>query len=134
MKTKLLFLSSLFLFVSFCERNEHPKSNPNLENETFIHLHFRTEQECLDAQPTDFFINCHSEVTFLENGKAEIILTDIIWRADYTVVNNKVVLTFDDNPEVSDNTLVFQILNDSKLQNTDDRTIWNKKNGESIWN
>jgi hypothetical protein len=133
MKTKLLFLFSIFLFVSFCERNENPKNEPTFENETFIYLHFKTEQECLDAQPTDFFINCHSELTFMENGQAEIILTDIIWRAEYSVIKNKIVLTFKNNPEIPGGTIIFQILNTSKLKKVDDKTIWNKMDGDSIW-
>ena len=124
---------SIFLFVSFCERNENPKNEPNFENETFIYLHFKTEQECLDAQPTDFFINCHSELTFMENGQAEIILTDIIWRAEYSVIKNKIVLTFKNNPEIPGGTIIFQILNTSKLKKVDDKTIWNKMDGDSIW-
>lgn len=133
MKTKLLFLSSLFLVISFCERGEHPKDELNLENQTFVYLHFKTEKQCMDAQTSDFFINCHSEITFLENGQAEIILTDIIWRAEYSVIKKNIVLTFENNPESSDNTIIFQILNDSKLKKLDDNTIWNRMDGESIW-
>lgn len=133
MKIKLLFLSSLFLMASFCERSEYAKDKYALENETFIFLHFKSEQRCLDSQPTDFFINCHSELKFMENGMAEIILTDIIWRGEYVVINKKVVLTFEDNYEIPDRTLVFEILNKSKLKKADDKTIWKKMIGESIW-
>lgn len=133
MKAKLLFLFSLFLVTSFCERGEHPKDNYDLENETFVYLHFKTEKQCLDAQTSDFFINCHSELRFMENGQAEIMLTDIIWRAEYSIIKNKVLLTFGDNPESSDNTIIFQILTDSKLKKVDDNTIWNRMDGETIW-
>jgi hypothetical protein len=119
--------------ASFCERSEHPKDTIELENETFVYLHFKTEQQCLDAQPSDFFINCHSEISFLENGLAEIILTDIIWRGEYKVIKKNIILTFNDNPEVPQGTLVFQIINSSKLKKADDKTIWNKMNGDSIW-
>jgi hypothetical protein len=69
----------------------------------------------------------------MENGMAEIILTDIIWRGEYVVINKKVVLTFEDNYEIPDRTLVFEILNKSKLRKADDKTIWKKMIGESIW-
>ncbi len=133
MKVKLLFLCSLFLMASFCERSEHPKDKIAFENETFIFLHFKNEQQCLDAQPSDFFINCHSELNFLEDGMAEIILTDIIWRGEYVVINKNIILTFDNNFEIPDRTLVFEIINESKLKKVDDKTIWKKLNGDSIW-
>jgi len=119
--------------ASFCERNELPKKN-SFENETFIFLYFKTEKECLDAQPSsDFFINCHSEINFLEESVAEIILTDIIWRGEYKVENKNIIVTFEDNYEVPDETIVFQIMNKSKLKRLDDNTVWNKMVGNSIW-
>ncbi len=124
---------SLFLMASFCERNDLPKDKVSIENETFIYLYFKTEKECLDAQPTDFFINCHSEINFLENGLAEIILTDIIWRGEYTVVKKNIIVTFKDNYEVPKGTIVFQIINKSKIKRLDDNTVWNKMTGDSIW-
>ena len=124
---------SLFLMASFCERNDLPKYKVSIENETFIYLYFKTEKECLDAQPTDFFINCHSEINFLENGLAEIILTDIIWRGEYTVVKKNIIVTFKDNYEVPKGTIVFQIINKSKIKRLDDNTVWNKMTGDSIW-
>lgn len=133
MKIKLLFLSSLFLIASFCERDEHPKDKNSIENETFVLLYFKTEQECIDSQPTDFFINCHSEISFFENGLAEIILTDIIWRGEYKVINKKIILTLNDNPEVPEGKLVFEIKNHSKLKKLDDKTIWKRMKGDSIW-
>jgi len=126
-------LYSLFLMASFCERNDLPKDKVSIENETFIYLYFKTEKECLDAQPTDFFINCHSEINFLENGLAEIILTDIIWRGEYTVVKKNIIVTFKDNYEVPKGTIVFQIINKSKIKRLDDNTVWNKMTGDSIW-
>ncbi|WP_026838454.1 hypothetical protein [Gillisia sp. JM1] len=133
MKIKLLFLSSLFLMASFCERNDLPKDKVSVENETFIYLYFKTEQDCLDAQTTDFFINCHSEIKFLENGLAEIMLTDIIWRGEYTVKKKNIIVTFEDNHEVPEGTLVFQIINKSKIKRLDDDTVWKKMTGDSIW-
>lgn len=133
MKTNLLFMVSLFLMASFCERDDFPKKDLELENETFIYLHFKTEKQCLDAQPSDFFINCHSELTFLENNKAEIILTDIIWRGDYQIIKKNIIINFHNNPEIPEGSLVFKIINNSKLKKVDDNTMWNRKNGESIW-
>jgi hypothetical protein len=119
--------------ASFCERNDLPKDKVSVENETFIYLYFKTEQDCLDAQTTDFFINCHSEIKFLENGLAEITLTDIIWRGEYTVKKKNIIVTFEDNHEVPEGTLVFQIINKSKIKRLDDDTVWKKMTGDSIW-
>lgn len=133
MKIKLLLLGSLFLLANFCEKSELPRHEVSLENETFVYLHFKTEKKCLEAQPSDFFINCHSEISFFEDGVAEIILTDIIWRGAYDVIGKKILLTFNDNEEIPKETLVFQIINDSKIKNLEDNTIWKKLKGNSIW-
>jgi hypothetical protein len=39
--------------------------------------HFTTLEECLAAQPPDFFYNCYQEVDFCPDGTAVIILTDV---------------------------------------------------------
>ncbi len=133
MKTKVLFFVSLFLVVSFCEREEHPGKEIIFENTTFIYKYFKTEKECNDAQTSDFFINCHSQLNFMEDGVAEIIITDIIWRGEYRVIKKSIILTFLNNPEIPEETLVFKILNENKLKRIDDKTIWERLEGDSIW-
>lgn len=133
MKIKLLFLCSFFFMISFCERNDLPKDKFSLENETYVYRYFKTEQHCLDSQEPDFFINCHAELRFLENGLAEIMLTDIIWRGEYTVFRKNIILIFEESYEVPEGKLVFEIMNHSMIKKVDDKTIWVKMTGDSIW-
>tara|TARA_R100000935_G_C2722768_1_gene118635 strand:+ start:53 stop:457 length:405 start_codon:yes stop_codon:yes gene_type:complete len=133
MKTNVLFVFTLFLLVTFCEREEHVKNDRNFENQTFVHKYFKTEKQCMDAQNSDFFINCHAQLNFLEHGEAEIMVTDIIWRGNYKVIKNTIILNFPHNFELPEETLVFKILNNEKLKRIDDNTIWEKLNGDSLW-
>lgn len=133
MKIKLLFICSIFFMISFCEKNDLPKDDISLENETYVYRYFKTEQHCMDSQPTDFFINCHAELRFLENGLAEIMLTDIIWRGEYTVFRKNIIVIFEESNEIPEGKLVFEIMNHSKIKKVDDKTIWVKMTGDSIW-
>jgi len=133
MKVKLLFLCSIFFMISFCEKNDLPNDKFSLENEIFVYRYFKTEKQCMDSQPTDFFINCHAELRFLENGLAEIMLTDIIWQGEYTIVKKNILVTFEESYEVPQGTLVFQIINKSKIKKVDDKSVWEKMTGDSIW-
>lgn len=133
MKTNVLFVFTLFLMVSFCEREEHIKNDRDFENQTFVHKYFKTEKQCLDSQTSDFFINCHAQLNFLEHGEAEIMVTDIMWKGEYEIINKSIILTFPHNFELPKETIVFKILNNSKLLWTDNNTIWEKLNGDSIW-
>ncbi len=133
MKANVLFVFTLFLLVSFCEREEHVKSDRDFANQTFVYKYFKTEKECMDSQTSDFFINCHAQINFLDHGEAEIMVSDIIWRGEYNVIKNSIVLTFPNNFELPDETLVFKILNNKKLKRVDNHTIWEKFNGNSIW-
>ena len=69
----------------------------------------------------------------MEHGIVEIILTDIIWRGEYTVVNKSVILTFEDNYEVPEKTMVFKFVNKSRIKRLDNNTIWHRMIGDSIW-
>ncbi|WP_375562673.1 hypothetical protein ACE193_09085 [Bernardetia sp. OM2101] len=123
MKKYLLFLI-IGTFLFSCSDDDSVKKN-ELIGKTFDHLWFETEQECLDAQPDpDFFINCHQEIRFVDEKKAFIMLTDIMYSVDYTVDDSKII--------ISEN-IVFEIINASSIKEVNDGTIWNERKGNSIW-
>jgi len=62
------------------------------------------------------------------------MLTDILWNAEYKLEGGTIVLTFKPNNEIPNGEIIFEILNPTKLLRTDDRTIWKKMNGNSIYN
>jgi len=62
------------------------------------------------------------------------MLTDILWIGEYKLEGDTIILTFEANNEVPNGELIFEILNPTKLLKTDDRTIWKKMNGNSIYN
>lgn len=122
------------LLFSGCS-NEFNSANDNrLRNKSFVHLFFETEEDCLAAQPEpDFFINCHQQIDFMENNEVNLMLSDIIWQGTYQVDKNVVWLHFEDNYEVPEGFLAFEIIKGNSLRRLDNNTMWKKLEGTSIW-
>jgi hypothetical protein len=136
MKPVLTIFSIILLTSIVCqqEKDKPVLAEYNFKNDTFIHLFFETEEDCINAQPDpNFFINCHRQVDFLENYRANIMLTDIIHIGQYKVEGNKIILSFDVNYEIPSGEIIFEILKKSLLRKLDDNTEWKKMTGDSIW-
>ncbi len=110
-----------------------PGREKQFENQTYVHLFFDSEEECMKSQPPDFFINCHQQIDFQEDNKVELMLSDIIWRGTYRVEKKTIILEFDDSYEVPNGELTFKIKNHNMLIRTDNNTTWRKMKGNSIW-
>lgn len=129
----ITYFVCVFLLVS-CSIGDNPANKRKYENSTFIHLLYKNQRECMEAQNNpDFFINCHQQIDFLENHQARVIFSDIIYEANYQFNGKKIILTFDQNPEVSNNEMVMDILNKNTLRNSENNVIWKRMKGESIW-
>lgn len=133
MKGKITTLFILILFSTACNQMSAPGKEKQFENKSYVNLFFPTEKECMDSQPPDFFINCHQQVDFYENNRAEIMLSDIIWIGTYYVENKILTIEFDSNFEVPDGEIKFLILNNNALMRISDNTVWKKIKGNSIW-
>lgn len=131
---KYLILTFLGLVLLSCSDDDDDLNRHDFVGKTFDHLFFETEQECLDAQPDpDFFMNCHQQLDFLDEEKAEIMLSDIIYSTTYSVDNNRItVYSTEDTYEFRED-LVFKIINPSTLKLTRDDTIWKEREGDSPW-
>ena len=135
MKEKITYIA-LILLLSFtsCNRLSAPGQEKQFEDKSYVRLFFNSEKECMDAQPPDFFINCHQQVDFLKNNEVEIMLTDVIWRGAYEVVNEKIIISMESNFEVPSGEIIFEVKNNTLLIKADDKTEWRKMKGNSIWN
>ena len=90
---KKYFLLSITGMILLSCSNDDDFNKLLFIGKTFDYLYFETEQECIDAQPDpDFFINCHQELSFIDNKKVEIMFTDIIRSTTYTIEASKIVL------------------------------------------
>ncbi|MFD0861989.1 hypothetical protein ACFQ1M_07205 [Sungkyunkwania multivorans] len=126
----------LFLTVSFllgCSSSDDVRK-ADYVGKTFDHRFFDTLQECLDAQPDpNFFINCHQQLSFIDLETAEISLTDIIYRVDYSVFGNRVTLRSGPNTLEFQQDIVFERISDSSLRRISDNSVWYERNGDDIW-
>lgn len=123
----------MLVLHSGCSRVESGAAENKYKNQTFIHLYFETEEDCLAAQPPDFFINCHQQVDFLDNNRVHLMLSDIIWEGEYSVERRMIILSFEPNFEIPTGEVYFQEVNGSTLIKVDDNTQWKKMRGNSIW-
>lgn len=130
----LLFLA-LILMVFGCTTVPLPAKENMFKNKVFVHLYFDTEEECMAAQPDpDFFINCHRQLDFISNNEVHVMLTDIIYQGTYEVSGKHLIVYVENSPEVPGGEIIFEIINPVKLIKVDDKTLWKKVSGNSIWN
>lgn len=127
----LLALGILFLNCS----NDDNSQQSELSGKTFDYLFFETEQECLDAQlDPNFLINCHQELSIIDNENAEIILTDIKYSVKYSIDKNKLIIHSNTTTIEFQNDMTFDIINANSLKLLSNDTIWNERIGNILWN
>ena len=132
MKLKSEIFLYILLVISSCSTDRTEKDL--YKNNSYVHLFFETEEECIASQPEpDFFYNCYQQLDFLDDKKVQILLSDILWTGEYRLEKDKLVLTFTPNNEIPNGQIIFEILNNSKLLKLDDQSIWKKINGNSIY-
>jgi len=131
---KYLLLSLVGISLLSCSDDDNSEQSEFI-GKTFDYLFFETEQECIDAQPDpNFFINCHQELSFIDNEKAEIILTDIKYSVNYTIDHAKIIIHPSSNTIEFQNDIIFEKITDSSIKRMGNNTIWNQRNGNSLWN
>lgn len=134
MEKKLLYIFVMVLFITSCSQDANPGRENMFKNKTFVHLYFDSEEECLAAQPhPDFWTNCHQEIIFHDRKEVTIMLTDILWKGNYKIKGDLLILNFENNPEVPTGEINFKIINPTKLIRLDDNTLWKKLSGYSVW-
>ncbi len=85
---------------------------------------FETEQECLDAQNPNFFINCYKIVDFYPDGTATVMLTDILNNATYSIEDMFITVTLAPNSEVAE-IIEFYVSDDYKsLIQASNSEVW----------
>lgn len=133
MKPPFVYIILVLFIAQSCKPETVPGQEKRFQNKSFVYSFYDSEEECLDSQPPDFFINCHQQVDFYKYNQVEIMLSDIIWRGEYHVENNTMILTFEPNFEIPDGIIVFEIKSNSVLKHVSNGTKWKKMNGNSIW-
>lgn len=125
----------IIMLLGSCSPHAIPVKENMLKNKSFVYLYYPTLKDCMDAQPDpDFFINCHQQVDFYPDNKAEIMLSDIYYRGTYRIMGNLIVLTFEPSHEIPEGEIIFEMLNPAKLLHLEQGTVWKKISGKSIWN
>ena len=128
----------LILFIGItlfnCSSDDDNSQQSELIGKTFDHLFFETEQECIDAQSDpNFFINCHQELSIIDNENAEIILTDNIYAVKYSIENGKLIIHSNATTAEFQNDLIFELINISSLKLISNNSIWNERIGNTLW-
>lgn len=136
-KENMRFFFTLLVFGTFilsCSNDDNIGQN-EFVGKTFDYLFFETEQECINAQPEpDFFLNCHQEISFIDNETAEIILSDIQYSTSYTIDNSKITIHSSENTFEFQNDIIFEKVSSSLIRRIENNTVWKQRQGNSIWN
>lgn len=128
-----LIISCLFALISF-QCSSINDWNANFSGKIYNHLFYDTQEECEKAQvDSNFFINCHQQLEFIDDDNATIMLTDIIYEVSYTVKKNKVIIFSEEGGNSQFENIEFKIIQNNELLKTDDSTVWKEQTGESIW-
>ncbi len=134
MKPKSVFFLLILTLITACSQLGTTGKENIIKNNSFVHLYFETEEDCLASQrDPDFFYNCHQQLDFLNDKKVQIMLTDLLWMGEYKLEGDTIILTFKANNEIPSGEILFEIVNAHQLVKSDDQTIWKKISGNSIW-
>jgi len=120
---QILIIALLFTITACDNENSNPDLTVEIDNGRFvneskyIHEIFSTQEECDAAQPPGFFFNCQQFITFLPNGEATAMFTDILFRATYAI-NGELIIV---NIEQTGGEYMY-ILSDNNTQMTEKNT------------
>jgi len=111
-----------FILLTGCSKDECSDGlEKSLVGNKYAHLLFETREEC-EASWELYFMNCAQTIEVLNETQVEIMLTDILYRADFYVENGKfVVKSSPDTYEFSQD-LIFDIAENGNLKLGDE--IW----------
>jgi|SRR5687767_9610777 len=108
----------LTVILTGCDDNESFLSGRN-----YSHSYFDSYEECLAHQSPDFFINCSQELWFYEDGKMEIMFSDIVYSGKYAISLNKIHLSLEYALE-SPKKITFTVISHDLIKRDDDGTLW----------
>lgn len=103
-----------------------PDGRPFPETRVYAHALFPTVEACAIAQQQGF-INCEQWATFCANGRAEVVVTDIINPATYRVDNGIVTVRLA-GPGDAPETMRFRVSADGNtLTDVGGTRTWNRR-------
>jgi hypothetical protein len=95
------------------------------EERRYVQTYFATQEECTAAQPEGFFVNCCAWVLFGVDGRAEILVTDILNAGSYRLESGAIVFTRESPGDVPD-TLRFTVGEDGAITDANGGT-WRRQ-------
>lgn len=124
MKIKLiLVLLSVVLSSCSTDNIDDRSREKQLVGNQYAHLLFDTAEECEAAQ-AQYFINCAQTIRILSRDEAEVMLTDILYKTDFYVDGNKLVIQASENTYEFSKDIVFEIQDNGNLKRADTGSIW----------
>lgn len=114
-KTTILFL--MIFSIIGCSNDDAPikKNTKNFIGNKYAHIFFESREECEAAQES-YFVNCAQGLEILNESEVEIYLTDILYRTDFHIEKNKLIV--ESTPETYEfsEDLIFNILENGDLK------------------
>ncbi|MCH4824405.1 hypothetical protein ML462_14625 [Gramella lutea] len=106
----------LFIIISILGCSKDDSSNETiLVGNKYANLLFETRRECEEAQEL-YFINCAQVMEIINESEVEIYLTDILYRTNFYIKNNNLIVESTSSTYEFSEDLVFQILENGDLK------------------
>lgn len=118
----LILLSVLFLGCS-TDDDATGITEEQLVGNQYAHLLFDTREECEAAQ-AQYFTNCAQVIKILNVDEAEVMVTDILYRTDFYVEGNQLVIQAGENTYEFANDIIFDIQENGNLRHTASGSEW----------
>ncbi len=93
-------------------------AKPFSENREYVHSVFKTRTACRVSQREMPDLNCFPSLKLTKDGKAELIVTDVVNHGTYYVFEKTLTIEFEPYSEVGD-TLTFTLSDDGKSATND---------------
>ena len=122
MKNKLTVLFA-FIILAGCSSDDDSKDSENFVGNKYAHILFETREEC-ESSWEMYFMNCAQTLEVINESQVEIMLTDIIYRANFYIENEKLIIQSSPDTYEFPQDLIFHISEDGNLKL--DETIWVK--------
>jgi hypothetical protein len=128
MTRPLLLTAALIVLLASCDSLSPSPSLVTIAREYRHEL--LSPEECENAQNNGWFINCHQVLTLCPDGRAFIMVTDIVISGRFQPLGGGVWLRFPPQPEVP-RYITFQIADDGDRLIDPFGNDWTK--GDSHW-
>lgn len=102
-----------FLLLTGCSKDDNAEEG--FVGNKYAHLFFETREECESFQEL-YFMNCAQILEVINDSQVEIMLTDIVYKANFYTKDEKLIVESSPDTYEFDEDLIFEITENGDLK------------------